>query len=566
MTCASALSQLGDQLTQLVASREKPMLDMGDNIQKCAILAYKLRENLKSLYNDFQAGSAAQSPLRKITISVTAALNDLATIQDSLTIRKVSIEKSRSILQQLNSHCEHLEKSSRYFQVLALNMRIQSASIDGGAMLFETMVASTKQLAIDIQSVGQDVLSLIHKTIVKSNNAGQHIHEQLPRISLALQKGHENFLHADQRVNELDQKVGGNVFALQDRSARLSEAISSIVVELQFHDRLRQRFEHISESFEMIPWGTASEVELHEVVPFVLGLSIAQINDEISMIIQTMKNSQSAMQSIQGQILAITEMMEDRHDNSNSNTLDEFLADLLNLITQTESQFNVGVKLDQDAQSNLIEFQESAIQVQEHLKTIMAWKVKSKVLSLNSIILAGQLGEAGVGLAVISQEIVRKSEELASLVESINEVALTISTENSTPVQMDALSNILRAKEYVIKMLEEVKNQKTQAQSTEYAHLHELLNYSNTEIKQLGSFLDSCKKINSRIQDLSGPCFENEAIRTQAVVLKHPCVESIRSKYTMNEERKVFAQYIGEPFIENTSNAESSNEADIELF
>jgi len=550
-----SLLQIGRELSRFIGSQETFMLQLGEQVQDCAQHAIQLEQQLKDLYGIFQ-GNEGSGPLQQIRGSVVKAFEDMDSLKQRLENRKNILDEKYILMQDLNLQCGQFDTSSRYFVVLALNMRIQSASIPGGEALFATMVNSTRQLASDIHNVGEDVQNLIQNTLKSSRIAGELLSKQIPLITKTITLGRTQLTETESHLLELEKSISHGSLTLQNKTAVLSSSISALVMSLQFHDRLRQRVEHITQSFENLAHANPDLPLMNSLI----GLSRAQIQDEIKMIRKIHGESLDAFTEIRQQLEGIIDLMADRKGNSEKNTLSTLLQELIHVVDHVYEQKTQSNNLEQETNSRLALFQESTSKVEEQLGTILAWKIKSKILSLNAIILAGQLGAPGVGLAVISQEIVRKSEELSTLVEDIQKVASKIHIGTSQqPSAIHAQDSSGDIRGFIRSMLSQMESYQHKAQSGEYKTLLSAVNDSSQSADILDQLLKECERADHNLSQLQK---ELPQVTNSRPVM----MDSIHQLYTMQEERKVYAEYLGIPLIEPTQESGGSGSGDIELF
>lgn len=540
------------------------MLKLGANVQNCALQASDLQKRIASIFQSLQGDIHKTDPISQIQSLVEQALQGLNDLHERLQIMQVSLESSANQMRDLGRQCDKLKKSSRFFQVLALNMRIQAATVTGGAELFDTMVTSTKQLADDIANVEESVSELIHKSIETSGSAEALLHEQIPRISTSKQRGVENLNAVSARIQELRQGVASGSLDLQDKSTKLSQGISEIVVSLQFQDRTRQRIEHLATSLK-----DCSYLE-NESLSTLLLLSAAQIKDELSIIQSIKMQSERALGQMEQQLIGVISAL-DSQKGSRSTRVEwgPLFRDLAMLVEMTIEQQKIGSALEQKSLKELERFEVSAEKVQEQLKTIMAWKVKSKVLSLNSIILAGQLGESGVGLGIISQEIVRKSEELTEDVEHISENASSTNQMNQTTKSNS--SDAVDGKElltFIQKTTIDIETYQEQMKKGAFSQLLDELRQSKDSLNAMSKMTKYFEQAIDLLEDSFDKLFGCSMQDKQALpdFASQEFFTNLQNTYTMAEERKTFASCFGIQYTEASPQASDDSTNDIELF
>lgn len=566
---ASQLGKAGKNLLTLVAQQEAPMLHMGTQVQGCAQQATWLQERLRQIYGGLQ-GNEGDSRLHQIEASAVAGLARLQALGDRMRRHQHSLNKSRTLVAQLSQKCESLAVTAQYFQVLALNMRIQASALPQGEELFGSMVQATKKLSSDVRQIGSEVMDLLQRSLQASDHAQDMLEQQLPRISALVERERQNLAQTQHKIASVNQTVLSSAEELQGKSALLGQAIAEIVVSLQFHDRLRQRVEHVATALESCVQVIASENSAGcdaTTVHSVLALQAAQIADEHDTIARIAQTVEQAMQMLQLQLQGILSLMARPSGSCEGDCLGELLQGLLQSLETTQREQEVNRVVEGEAMLRLRQFAEITAQVQERLETILEWKVDSKLLSINAILLAKTLGENGAGLTVISQAIVNTAEQLAKQVEAIQAVALQIvdsSAEqtvtdiqtNSGELQIDALRVIVA----------QVRENQELVQAGDFGKLQHSLQEAARSFVVLPTLLAGCATLHAELQTLQTEWQGAHPEVDPAALGARAYLDLLNECYTMIEERKVFAKHVREPYNDPGVDAASADSGDIELF
>lgn len=552
------------QLWSQVCGHEKDMIKLGSRVQNCATQAAELQSRLSGIFQSLQGTAEGHDQITEIQTLIQQSLQDIDDLYARLKNMLASLSDSAESMQDLRYNCEKLQASARLFQVLALNMRIQAATVAGGAELFDTMVTATKQLAEDIAFVEDSVAMLIQKSLEASVRAKELLERQLPKILISKQRGSANLDTVGTQLRDLRQGVSSGTRGLQEKSTRLSQGISEVVISLQFQDRTRQRIEHLVNTLQ-----ECSKLEPN-LLESLLILTIAQIEDELTIIQNIEVQANKALHEMEQQLRGILSAL-DKQGGQNSANVDwgPLLGDLGKLVRITMEQQNIGKELEKEAWTGLERFEASTEKVQEQLKTIIAWEVKSKVLALNSIILAGQLGEGGVGLAVISQEIVRKSEELSEVVAHIGKMATSMNqhregTRLHSPSGTNG-ENLLQLIQHAKIEIETYRDQMNKGAFSGLINEIQLSINSLQAVKKMANhFALAINTLEEFLRLLTSRT--NNRVPLLPELSTHSLFEKIQSHYTMAEERIIFAKCFGVGYTETSNQTAMESTGDIELF
>ncbi len=551
-TKLSTISSNTHHLWEFVCQQEAAMLSLGADVQSLAERAGSLQKRISSVFNTLQTENGKSESFQGIGELVRECISELEHTITSLSAERVEMDRSAQSLRLLQRRIFSLEKAARYFNVLALNMKIQAATVEGGAQLFDGMVTSTKQLAGDISDARSSIVSISGKSLEAYSQATRLLDEEIPKMEKSIENRRINLENAKQSLHDLSSHAALGSKALTEKSTIIAESISGIVVSLQFHDRMRQRTEHIAHALSL------KDIPI-EVEDAVVGLLLMQIEDELQLLKDISHKAQTALEEMQRQLNVIVNSIlhEKNADNLKLSDLARLLIELKEIVKQSNADQVIMKALETSATEKLDLFKKSSIEVQNQLTRIRSWKVKSKVLSMNSILLAGQLGNAGVGLGVISQEIVRKSEELAFVVEEISSITEKDHAEKTEFISREITSrNMDELLQFIDSSLQKIATIQEQSTSGEFSGLLTSVNQSLQNLKVMDVMASEFIAARDSLKGL----LENTT-PTIGKDSNHPVFEQIKATYTMAEERKVFNEYFQ---IEDAT--EMSDSGDIELF
>jgi hypothetical protein len=497
------------------------------------------------------AGSAKASLLAQVSDAIADSHTALDTLRTILEAHHLYIDASNGVLAGIGAKTLHLNETAGYYRALAINMRIRAAVVPGGEANFGPMVVSTLQLAKDIEGKSSELKDMIFETSQNGHETAKSLGEEVKRLDAVLEQVGEQATQSQQQLHQLQSIAQASVDKLAMQGERLDSAFADLTVAVQFHDRLRQRVEHIQTLFEM---AMALDVETQK---WLCKVNHGQLADELFLLDQVKRQAREALVNLQ-------ELLENRLSISNSGSAGQG-HDLQNLLSGLEymmqvagNEFKRSQVSSQDALELSNSFRNVSARIATHLQIVLDWKVESKLLSLNSVLIAGQLGNSGAGLRVLSKEIVKTSESLSTIVEELCAAASRINQEIET-------THSLRH-DIFDSALELVRTIRTHVDEALAMQDERALKKIRAGIAEAFSAMASLDTLYDGIQGLLGvmePAQFNDAV----VPADDALVSGIRSIYTMQAERNLFNLHCGALACESTvATIEESADDNIELF
>jgi len=266
-------------------------------------------------------------------------------------------------------------------------------------------------------------------------------------------------------------------------------------------------------------------------------------------------------------------MSSNINDSSQSTSMIEHLERIKEILfAQTKLQEHT-LEIRNNITSNSKQAAVGTRNIQDYLSVIRMWGSQARRLSLNSIIKANKLEDGGDVLAVLSQEIVKQSQVLQGIVQSIEDyiVAIELSIDTIVDVKIDQSENSSIDLD-LQKLDERYSNfQKTRDETTSLIKslIVEITTSQNCLIfieelqNNLCKGTDFLGKAQNVLEMIAPECKDMNEISTEIL-------EKFSQKYTMDEERKIHEKYFGK-FSEKKATSDSStpldsSEDDFEMF
>lgn len=410
------------ELQKTVLAEEVPLLELGARLLEChEVLAHN---GLSSVSINGGSNVAVEQEIAtRATHAVAEGSSALLDLLGSMETHRNDLQTAGQVLDQVARKIKGFDNVADYFRALALNMRIRASMVPGAEGQFAPMVQSTLKLSGDIAVKSAELQELV------SSNAGNGLHlvGSLDNVAKHLQDLLDSRSARESNVSEallelLNRKMQGQA-RVDEQSKELERLFGELVVSLQFHDRLRQRVEHLVKTAE---FGASHHDE--RVSQLLQRVNFAQVTEELANVLQLEQNISQALQKLDSSLEEWLASIVETNEN-----MAVILGKLEATVMAYRDEYSRSEEQVSAAIAQVAFYGMAAQKIAEHLRIILDWKVEAKLLSLNSILIAGQLGSAGAGLRVLSQEIVATSDVLATIVEDLRVASEQMGVAGSSP-------------------------------------------------------------------------------------------------------------------------------------
>ncbi len=391
--------------------------------------------------------------INRIDSAVNESLEEIKTFHDEVNSNLIQINTVVGNISELTTTSEQIKKFSKFLNIVALNMLVESAQITDSTNTFSDMALEIKDLSLKIAGVANDVDDYIES----SREIHISIHE---KTSKGMDRLHAltGDVHTAVRtsVKETEQLMNFSINTIEQanmRSQEISRQVGKIVVGIQFHDNMRQRIIHIINTLNTIE-KRSSSVLYNQVVLF---NNMAREVDDVYL-----KNL-SAIKEIKNEVEVLLEsflgLKSDKTESSQASGImsgDPF-ALIKSALVQLHKPLDQGHDLFEQLQEAAVQAADIATKLSNLLNIIRDISSEAHNKALNSIIAAQRLGGKGRTLKLLAQEmndLAVKSDvfvdEVGEIVESIVESATeigqrdlkrlkSVSSKSSTIATLDAV-------------------------------------------------------------------------------------------------------------------------------
>lgn len=426
------LASMAEKIVSKSRESEKDFSKLGNGLfgmhDEISGLLSLINETAESISSGDNKGLLADAEkVASKAISDIGKYKDLAT-ESSGIIRAVSLN-----LETLFKICSSFEKVAFFFSSIGINIRIESRRTNSANEMFGFLSEEIKPISDKILRILNRIQSDIESVQKVQKDASEKISKGLEEYDRLA--GNATTAVKD-AIRDMDRIMGHSKKILDqagDNSRKISAGTAEVVMQIQFHDSMRQRIEHmayaLNDAEKKMREGLAEpfnsgpgDEKLHSAY-IIMKLQHAQLKAMSQEIEGIFLKTENAFSEIQGNIANLSEslslMGKDDSEDSFTRLKDSF-SDLRLIADKTESMA-VNIR---DATMNA---SSAAARLNEYMKEVERINSEIHLIALNAIIKAAHLGSEGMALEELAQTLVRLSKETGQIVSSVNQIIVETS-------------------------------------------------------------------------------------------------------------------------------------------
>ncbi len=437
-------------LNQCCQEVESDFFSIGDELQFLYSETNRLAEGAAEAVQE----GGDESPGVKLSEIVQRARNLLAILDDDHVVIASNLEHIGSIVQRLGRLLDYstvIKKLGKTLRMIGLNISIESARNLEAHDIFNDLALQIRELsqvvslaAADIQQdteTSQYNLADLHRNMDVSFN-------QLKTVSATAQNA------MGQAVPEVEKIVGLSTDVLsqtRDQSQQISQQVGRIVMDVQLHDSVSQRIEHVGLALIEAHVTLLSTCRAKDDAKtdselvcayFILKIQAAQVEKIVDEIREIHNSTSNAFHQIKDGISALLESLQMldsdsryssmviRTDNNPIETLKTIFFKLSELIEQAAQEMERADKATHDSKG-------TAECLAQHAQKIRDFNFDIHLKALNAIASSLRLGSKGRTIEVLVQDmkdLAIKSNEFVVQIESVIEEIISQSSSLQTRV------------------------------------------------------------------------------------------------------------------------------------
>jgi methyl-accepting chemotaxis protein len=368
-------------------------------------------------------GDNQKSILARSGAIAGTSLEHLEQSQEDLRKSLSEVKNIADLVDNLRKGCPLVERISMLIRVVALNIGVESTRTPEATERFSIVARELGRLSEKTGGIAGEADEYMTRALSRQLSVHKTLSDGLEKLKTVAQKTVPVVEEAMAGIEAFTRFSQDALGASAVQSREISREVGELVMNIQFHDSLSQRIQHITLALRDIQGFNQEGAEAHAV----LAVQTEQLREIVKEIRDVHDKSGAAFDHIYGQIEGLEENLSrlesGEHDsvNEGERRADPFTT-LQGSFERLGSLILQGEKMIGKVQGTADEASGAATQVADCVQEIRGVAYESHIMALNAIIKAAHLGEGGKTLEVLAQEIKRaadRSMEFASSVDTV---------------------------------------------------------------------------------------------------------------------------------------------------
>lgn len=415
------LESVSASLRKISEESESDFIEIGRELQSYFYEADDLTKTIiKTIH--LMDDDSGQNLAEKIGTHAKETFSEIHQFQEAIRGSLIKIDLIIGNLELLLAKCQQIKKAALFTKIIALNMGVENSRSITSKEQFSIVAKETKNLSQRIKEIIDPIHSDFLESKTKQIKARKSIADDLASLS-ALDKEAGNMLN--KAVQRLETVMTLSINALKSaeiQSREISRYVGEVVAGIQLHDSMRQRIEHITNSFpdiiglcSCIDTDTAdqifSEDRLNQ-AHSILELQSAHIKQMICDIESVHEKSSSAFAKISSHVGLLSESLSGTGTPAiGQNNVKEAMEDIGEILINLNGLFQKSGALADQIGHMASMASDNADRFTSYAKDIKEISLEMHLKALNAIIMATHLGKTGKTQDILACELKERSKE-----------------------------------------------------------------------------------------------------------------------------------------------------------
>ncbi len=424
-------------LPQACNRTETDFLNIGKQLQDIYAEAERLTQMAQEAVGCV-ATDTDESASAGIIDKAHETLGDLKKEQSVMAGHAETIASLCANVGKLNGLTVGFGRIAKDLKMVAININIESTRNEASRESFSILSQEIRELSNTVADLGQTLRDEIQAITTKLETMGQKVDADMRRLNQLLDDAKRVIDRAIPEYRTLMTSSVQTLDFVSTNSANISRSTSQIVVNLQIHDNVSQRVEHVAEALadaknllsDVIPTKQMSDGDGDWISAVFANLTIqgsqlATIVRDIDAVYQESARSFGVLDDTVRDITSTIVKIARGNDTGaldgeeTFGSLDSFQAALKkiqDLIGESDEAVDGISGIEQDATA-------AAASIDDHIKSVKRVNFDIHLKSLNAIFKSVQLGDQGRSIGILVKEmktLATQSNELVEKIESIN--------------------------------------------------------------------------------------------------------------------------------------------------
>ncbi len=556
---SSTLFTLTDSLDTMVARVENRFVQLGDDLQDLYRSTTDRTSHDMAMVEQISSQSE-NNILHRLESVIQDAQERLGKCRSGVQGKLGLVQEELGQLEKFSSMCDELEQIAQVMRIIGLSVGVESARSPEAVEMFtiesqeikkfsEVILEIKDQIQTDAKAAFDLLITAQHQ-ISESNESLGELAESAGAIV------DETF----QGIEKLMERSMATLEEAGQHSQEISSQVGELVMNIQFHDRMKQKVEHINEGLvdvaqDLEDTSSLRNGSLRELLGkdhAIISLQVAQLEKITGELSDLYIGNDASFGEISDRVDQLSNSLATLADSSHCQAnggknqepfcaLQAGLDNLLDILSQGDSlEEQIYLASEQAAQSvNAI------LGYMEKLHDI---SFNTRLKSLNSIVKAEHLGEKGFTIAVLANEITLLSERTDTFVTNMDVINQSIAAttqklvSSRDDVEEEHTSDTAALKIQIEGIFKDFKafseNSATAIDQAEI--LKQSIGISRGGLRFLPDLSERFNIVNKQIKKIM---MELEPWADRAAMVTTDS-NDLAQRYTMEEERELHTQFL----------------------
>lgn len=377
------------------------------------------------------------------------ALNDLESYRNLVDEKSAGMIAVSENLNKLFRLCDSFEKAAGFFRSVGLNIKIESRRSLAASEMFGFISEEMRPLSEKIIEIISSIREDVETAKMAQKTASKSIASSLAEFGTMAANASET---VKKSVNDIENLVALSRNILEkaaDNSRNISRQTGEVVMQIQFHDSMRQRIEHMNSALneaesrlrDAISSGDSPETKKEKMgaAYAIINLQHAQLAamaDEVEEVFQKCRKAFSEIRSSVDSLVNNLQTGEAANSGITEKGQEPFES-LKQSFSELSGLMHRSLIITDILQEVTGKAGSTASRLSEYMKTVDRVNTETHLIALNAIIKAAHLGAEGRTLEELAQTLVRLSNQINEIVSDVN---IIISDTNKQISKLDSLN------------------------------------------------------------------------------------------------------------------------------
>ena len=535
------LTAVSTSISGSLTSVDPHFLMLGEKLNETFSASEQLSGLVLNTLNLGQAGED-KNRLRDIHTVSDTVVQTLRSAQENIRTHLAHLASGITHLESLSKGCGQTDRLSMLLNVITLNIAVESRRSRESNAMFEVFVQEIGGLAHRIKTVS----TVLNDDAEKEKQCQQAylkaLEQKLETFVRLTNDSEKAVKESTKTIQDLIEASFHSLEKASSHSAAITGKISEIVMAIQFHDIVRQKLEHVVTVLgEIPPMDKKNTREALADAFSTLRVQKAQVLGVVSEIRAAHERIMDAFHTIDREAQALARCLSttgiEKKDFSEADLFSgaiESMMKLTSLLTHAED-------LDRQMEEAVATASDSIKKLNRHIRIVEEISLDLHRKALNAVIKSASLGEIGLALEVLAQEVTKTSHALNEFTATVTGIIQAVSdTTDKTGQKTSGLGQshaLLNTAIQHISQDYELFRENSAAARVPAEKFTRLLSWAKTDLSFMPEFAETLENQTRELDKILSSMSDSDMGSPEKI--------PEASIYTMESERLIHSEVVG---------------------